>query len=147
MRHPGSHGNTELAHDNDPGSFFATKENGNYPWVIIELLKKSKVDRIMIINRGWCDAPENCNARLRSLEIRVGSNPNVKVNKDGYITQNYFCQSYFGPAGAGEEIRITCKSPIIGNYVTLQLHSRDTVLNFAEVEVYGQGKHHNNFSD
>ena len=77
--------------------------------------------------------------RLKNLEIRVGSEAINKL-KTGMITKNTLCAIYAGPGGNGEIITIKFKTPTDGKYVTLQLKDNPTIMNIAEVEVFGQGK-------
>ena len=92
------------------------------------------VQRVIIINRKDC-----CGDRLKDVEVRVGIS-GIGETKQGVITENSFCGNYSGPGSNGERIVIDCMEAIESKYVTLQLMTDEkTILNLAEVEVYGKG--------
>ena len=128
----------EKAIDGDTSNFFHTS-NGNgegypYPWLRVDLMNVGRVQRVIIFNRKDC-----CGGRLKDLEVRVGPTE-VKKSKDHPITENSVCGIYSGPGSNGQRIVIDCVEAIESRYITLQLmSSENTILNLAEVEVYGQG--------
>ena len=90
------------------------------------------VQSVIITNRKDC-----CGQRLKGVEVRVGHNQ-VKRTSQNLISKNSLCGKYAGPGSNGETVVINCNPSIEGKYVTIQtIDDKVTVINLAEVEIYG----------
>ena len=64
---------------------------------------------------------DNYGSRLANIEIRAGVNELENQSSSEKINKNYVCGSFCGPGEEGKIYSITCKTPIIAKYVTLQI--------------------------
>ncbi|XP_052063387.1 uncharacterized protein LOC127703040 isoform X5 [Mytilus californianus] len=106
--------------DGKESTFTHTKNENNAYWSV-DLGKTVNVTQINIINRKNC-----CGNRLKNIAVTVGQNRH----------QMKLCSNFKGPGKTGQEIMLTCKSPMSGRHVKI-LRSGKGYLSLAEVQVIG----------
>ncbi|CAG2250594.1 unnamed protein product [Mytilus edulis] len=97
-------------------------ETNPYWWV--DIGSSCMVKLIKIYNRKDC-----CGQRLRNIEVSIGMS----------LSSMQVCGYYKGPASNGEMIPISCREPKEARYVKVMMkdeNTLDTILNFAEVQVF-----------
>ncbi|XP_070539351.1 uncharacterized protein [Ptychodera flava] len=94
------------------------------PWWRVDLGKNYTVYRVTIANRQDC-----CGERLSSAAVYVGRSRDSK-ELCGVITYEHLVNN-------SAIITVSCKAPLIGRYVSIQLVNQTEYLNLCEVEVYG----------
>ncbi|XP_062589608.1 fucolectin-like [Saccostrea cucullata] len=95
------------------------------PWLKLNLINTSIVERVLIYNRQHC-----CGERLHDVQVDVVDNG-----------RNVSCGFYPGPAAIGDRILFLCERETRGNGVTVSILSKDgqpDTLHVCEVEVYGR---------
>ncbi|OCT77285.1 hypothetical protein XELAEV_18032484mg [Xenopus laevis] len=95
--------------------------NDNPAWWRLDLKKRYKVDKVVIVNRGDC-----CAERLLGAQIHIGNSANNK---------NPICGSINSVSEA--TITLSCHG-MEGQYVSVVIPGRAENLQLCEVEVYGQ---------
>ncbi|NP_001120442.1 uncharacterized protein LOC100145533 precursor [Xenopus tropicalis] len=93
----------------------------NPAWWRLDLKKRYKVEKVVIVNRGDC-----CGERLLGAEVRVGNTANVNNPTCGAITDV-----------SKEAITVVCHGKE-GQYVSVVIPGREEYLQLCEVEVYGK---------
>ncbi|NP_001119999.1 uncharacterized protein LOC100144955 precursor [Xenopus tropicalis] len=93
----------------------------NPAWWQLDLKKRYKVEKVVIVNRGDC-----CGERLRGAEIRVGDSPD---------NNNPVCATVTDVSQL--TLTLSCKG-IPGRYVSVVIPGRAEYLQLCEVEVYGK---------
>lgn len=69
------------------------------------------------------------------MEVRVGNTP---INGTSPLTvRNKICSWVNNPSGANSPFNVTCKSPMPGQYVSIQLVEKTGYLTLCEVQVFG----------
>ncbi|KAE8599865.1 hypothetical protein XENTR_v10017370 [Xenopus tropicalis] len=95
--------------------------NDNPAWWQLDLKKRYKVDKVVIVNRGDC-----CGERLLGAQVRVGNTANLNNPLCGTVTDV-----------SEETITVSCHR-MEGRYLTVVIPGREETLQLCEVEVYGQ---------
>uniref|UniRef100_L7N3P4 II-FBPL precursor n=1 Tax=Xenopus tropicalis TaxID=8364 RepID=L7N3P4_XENTR len=95
--------------------------NDNPAWWQLNLKKRYKVGKVVIVNRGDC-----CSERLLGAEVRVGDSADNNNPVCGAITD-----------ASQATITLPCKG-MKGRYVSVVIPGRNEYLTLCEVEVYGQ---------
>ena len=77
-----------------------------------------------------------CGDRFKNVEVRAGSD-DIKTDAkfSGTITINHLCNKFSGTAQAGRAETIYCSSPIMANYITVQILDDDSILEINEMDV------------
>ena len=121
--------------DSNVDTFYHSLDPQKLLWVQLELSTIQNVTKIYVSN------PKTGVGRFVNVTVRVGNKKVLtednkeKQQKD--IFQNEICNTFQGPGENGEIMRIYCKNPISGKFVTIQELDKDTkYMNIAEVEVY-----------
>ena len=100
----------------------------------MELAKESMVHYIKIRNRRNC-----CGERFSNAEVRVGTYKVLENHYEKTIIRNDICDTFDGIAKTGQLIDITCASPLLGKFVTIQIMDPNVKeINIAEVEIFGE---------
>ncbi|CAC5424110.1 unnamed protein product [Mytilus coruscus] len=122
----------DKAVDGDLNNFIHTQivmKNGawqgeSYPYWWVDLKSSCLIKKIRIYNRKDC-----CGNRLRNTEVTIGNS----------LSSMKLCGYYKGPAANGEIVNISCREPKVARYVNVMIkekNTEETVVNFAEVEVF-----------
>ena len=103
-----------------------------HPWFAVDLLRPHSVTSIRIVER----TDENAD-RTRNIEARVGDCKPYEAgtNVSTIFTINSVCGTFDGPGVVGTTSVITCSTPLIGRYVTLQRLSTEstTEINWSKI--------------
>ncbi|NP_001037954.1 novel protein similar to X-epilectin precursor [Xenopus tropicalis] len=95
--------------------------NDNPAWWQLDLKKRYKVEKVVIVNRGDC-----CSERLLGAKVRVGDLADNNNPVCGTVTDV-----------SEETIVVSCHGRE-GRYVSVVIPGREETLQLCEVEVYGQ---------
>ncbi|XP_070539402.1 uncharacterized protein [Ptychodera flava] len=104
------------------------------PWWRVDLGKNYTVYRVTIANRQDC-----CSERLASAVVSVGAKSLDVGTVVGAENGTTICGviTYKHIVNSSAIITVTCKSPLIGRYVSIQLVNKTEYLNLCEVELQG----------
>ena len=103
------------------------------PWLQWHLKEKVSVKELSISNRK-----DSYGNRLRQVELRAGVN-GIHHSFRGRITTNELCGKFDGPGENGKEYIIKCKSPIVADYVTVQIVDKNSFLQLNEIYIINRG--------
>ena len=110
---------------------------GPKPWLGIDFGVSISISNVTLWNR----ADSCCRARLRSVEVRVGSTEPTSTTS---VSANALCKAMAGPLPAGSTT-LQCGTVLQGQYLTVQLvnvttSAVDDVLSLCEVVPNWPGK-------
>jgi hypothetical protein len=116
--------------------FFLSKEEIK-PWFQIDFGATIIVKAIKITAGIEC-----CGEKLRDVSIHVGFKPAVI----GAVVTNTECAYYKGPSAAGKVQKITCQTPLRGQYLQVQMRdSSPSTLQINEIEVIKETGNYSSF--
>ena len=102
-------------------NIFASK-NDKFPWLAVDLLVPHEVTGVQMVERKDC-----CAQRTNNIEMRVGYvKPFESGNGEMIYTSNEICGMFVGPGVVGKISPISCTSPLVRRFVTLQWISGGT---------------------
>ena len=108
------------------GFFCSAKENS--PWLQLQWLHQTVVTAVSLTNRADC-----CGDRLKDVQIRAGTTGIVSTHLN--VNDETICGTFDGPGENGKEYIINCTTPILANFITVQLMSGDQYLQINELQI------------
>ena len=91
-----------------------------FPWLEVGLPSPTNITNVTIVNRASC-----CGNRLKSVEVRAGMEKIPDGSKGQKLEINTICGHFAGPGENGATYVITCNTPILAKYITIQLLSEN----------------------
>jgi len=133
--------------DNDPQTFYASKQNGCTKnlvectlWVQLDLRDIVTVRTINVFNRQ--DGSGERTSQLRAMVgiYKVDNKASGFEQKKQLNNMNY-CDQWPHTGKNGELIDLNCLKPVEGSVVVIQVQDQNVkTINMAEVKIYGTGK-------
>ena len=115
------------------------------PWLALDYgVSKVSVARVVIFDRTYCGAQNECMDRTRNVEIRLSNE--LPTSATSMFTGGYLLGTFAGPA-YGKQIEIESGpgwAEKYGRYVIVQMDNGPDPLNLNEVTAFGgstEGKH------
>ena len=76
--------------------------------------------------------------KLRNVTVRAGLHPEFRADLNESVILNEACGKFEGPGETGKTHIINCSSPIIAEYITVQMLRNFSVLSVNELEVFSE---------